>query len=37
MGRASFFAKIAMSLRRALARRDITVPIGTPVTSAIPR
>jgi hypothetical protein len=31
------FARIAISLRRARARRDITVPAGTPVTPLISR
>jgi hypothetical protein len=31
------FPRIAISLRRARARRDITVPAGTPVTSLISR
>lgn len=35
--RASSFVRVAISLPRARARRDITVPIGTPVTSAISR
>ena len=35
--RASSFVMVAISLRRARASRDITVPIGTPVTSAISR
>ena len=33
----SIFVMIAISLRRARASRDITVPIGIPVTSAISR